>query len=109
VPSRCTGPQWAEAVARLEERVPISREVHVTYQRRPLPSDTAGHAELLDDTGRFAIAVSSSLSYSETVDVLIHELAHVLDWSPVHGYTQDHGPTWGIHYAYVYRRFHGVE
>ena len=105
---RCSAAEWRDAVARLQERVQLHPDVHVTYLRKPLTTE-AGYCELQDATGRFLIVIDSRLSQRETVDTLIHELAHVLDWSHVHGHTQDHGPTWGVRFAYVYRRYHGVE
>ena len=105
---RCSKNEWDDAVARLTERVTLHPDVQVTYERKPLTEED-GYCEIKDPTGRFAIVVDSRLSQRETVDTLIHELAHVLDWSHVHGHTQDHGPTWGVRYAYVYRRYHGVE
>ena len=39
---------------------------------------------------------------------LIHEWAHARDWLDIGSeFRKDHGPHWGIHYAEVYRLYHG--
>jgi len=104
----CSKSNFDGIVKRLTERVQLHPDVCVKYKRKRLDGED-GYCELKDGTGRFEVVIDSRLSAREVEDTLIHELAHVLDWSHVHGHTQDHGPTWGVRLAYVYRRYHGVE
>lgn len=57
----------------------------------------------------FTIEISKALNEYETEHVLIHEWAHMLAWRPYHPLMGDHGSDWGVWYAMVWRKYHGVE
>lgn len=57
----------------------------------------------------FSIVVNQNLNDYELEHVLIHEWAHMMAWRPYHPLVGDHGPDWGVWYAVVYRKYHGVE
>lgn len=56
----------------------------------------------------FTVRVSRDLTVGETVETLIHEVAHAYDWRPYSALGSDHGATWGVWYARVYGHFHHV-
>lgn len=105
---RCTAREWDAIVKRVITSACLPRDYHVEVVRTDL-SDALGYAEAIDlETGRFKIEIETDLTEEHTVDVLIHEIAHVLDWRPFTALSCDHGPTFWIHVGEVYRRYHQV-
>ena len=51
---------------------------------------------------KFYIRINNSLSETESIDALIHEVGHILAW---HKEGDDHGLEWGKAYSRVYRIF----
>lgn len=50
---------------------------------------------------KFIIRIEKSLPAHNAIDVLVHELAHILSWETE---KDIHGPNWGKAYSYVYRQ-----
>lgn len=55
--------------------------------------------------GAYHIVVCETLSEAHTTEVLIHEVAHALQWETSGDATGLHGPEWGLCYALMYHRF----
>lgn len=51
---------------------------------------------------RFTIKINPNLNENYSIDVLIHEVAHVVAWDKD---SDIHGPNWGRAYSKVYRLF----
>ena len=100
-------PAWHAAVGVLRRATPLPFPVRVIRSR------TEGCLGLCELRGkgkhrRFLIRVDPDLPLSIALHILVHEWAHALDawgagvvrheWTPA-----DHGDTWGLHYARVYR------
>jgi hypothetical protein len=64
------------------------------------PQGLLGQSELID--GRFVVTLDDDLSPEMRTEVLVHEWAHLLVWGASDQFG-DHGPTWGVAYAWVYR------
>ena len=59
--------------------------------------------------GTITVRIARGMSESETVETLIHEVAHAFDAWTHHSWAGDHSDTWGVWYARVYRRYWGLE
>ena len=59
--------------------------------------------------GTYRIKVIRGLSRIETLDTLIHEMAHAYDttWGPHHGWGGNHSDTFWIWVGRIYRRWYG--
>lgn len=72
----------------------------ISVRRLKLRIGLDGLCEKLND--KFLIKISNTLPENYSIDVLIHEFAHVVAW----GKDNDvHGPNWGKAYSKVYRMF----
>jgi len=59
--------------------------------------------------GAIIIRVAKGMSESETIDTLIHEVAHSYDMWTHHSWSGDHSDTFWIWVGRIYRRFWGLE
>lgn len=57
--------------------------------------------------GTYYIRAAKGLSYQETLDTLMHEMAHAYDWGPHHGWAEEHSDTFWIWLGRIYRRWYG--
>ena len=106
-------PAWTSAVAMLRREVPTPLPVRVVRARTP---DCLGTCELRGKgkRRRLLIRIDPDLPLSVALHSQIPEGAHALDcwgagsprrdWGP-----DDHGDTWGLHYARTYRALFGEE
>ena len=105
---RCSVRDWTAIVDRVTHAAGFPRDYHVVIERAPLV-DCFGTAEAVDiDTGHFRLVVHIDLTEPHAADILIHEVAHVLDWRPLTPFTRDHGPTFWIYLGEVWCRYHGT-
>jgi hypothetical protein len=72
----------------------------ISVRRLKLRAGLDGLCEKQDD--KFVIKVNTNLSENYSIDVLIHEVAHVLAWDKD---ADVHGLNWGKAYSKVYRMF----
>jgi hypothetical protein len=86
-------------VARFYQKCNLVMEP-ISVRRLKLREGLDGLCEKQDD--RFVIKVNTNLSENYSIDVLIHEVAHVLAWDKD---SDVHGPNWGKAYSKVYRMF----
>lgn len=56
---------------------------------------------------RFYIRINSRKPYSERIDTILHEWAHVLTWFGA-GRAEDHSDEWGLWYAKLYRNWERI-
>lgn len=87
-----------EAVEILREHLPSSSKVVV---RRRAGMKLAG--ECSKSKGKFYISIDKNLSEDCQVLMLLHEWSHMLSWDSIPDEGEEHGPTWGLAYALVYR------
>ena len=73
----------------------------VSVRRTKMPKDYDGDCILKDDI--FYVRIDKNIPQWYAIDVLIHELAHVLAWGK--DLTDVHGACWGKAYSKVYRLF----
>jgi len=59
--------------------------------------------------GQIIIRVAKGMSENETIDVLIHEVAHAYDMWTHHAWSGDHSDTFWIWNGRIYRRYWGLE
>ena len=107
---RCTERQWKEIVEEMRAVLPLSNDYEVSIERKRL-TDTVveGWCECLDhESAKFRVVVSKDVTPSHATEILIHELAHLLDWKPYTPWTTNHGATFWIHYGEIYRAYHQV-
>lgn len=108
VARRCTKTEWDCIVEAVVRAAAFPRDFHVEIVRvRNLGAH--GTADGVDlETGRFRIEIDMDMTAAHTADILIHEVAHVLDWRPLTPFTRDHGPTFWIYFGEVWCRYRGV-
>jgi hypothetical protein len=101
----CSDAHFRAIVEHLRTVAPPPRGCSVSVVRvdgLECPGYTSKHRQ------KFTIEIQRELCHMLTEWVLIHEWAHMLDWRPYHPLTGDHGATWGVIQARVYRAFYGV-
>ena len=74
-----------------------------------IEDDTWGDCEFFTKRGKrpyFAVRLSrmvpETLNWSCVWDLIVHEYAHALAWTPAHRNLKDHGPLWGVAYSMCY-------
>lgn len=84
----------------------VQGTLEVSLRRFKKSEDSLGWTEKTD-TG-YRIVVNEAMCYQLWVLILVHELAHVLDWpqSDKKG-CDDHGESWGKWYSRVYQEAYG--
>jgi hypothetical protein len=88
--------------SQLHKAIDIWLDVTVKFEMIRGDEDDTAYVQKYDD-GSFEIVIDSRLAFGEMCDYLIHEFAHVGTWwvdEP-----DDHGPSWGVEYARLYRRY----
>lgn len=112
MPRRVTDSQWRELVRDVLAIADLPRDYHVDIRRVPGLRQTAalGLTYAVDpDTLRFRVEVEHDVCHDLATEILIHEMAHVLDYHNAKLTKRDHGPTWGIYYAGLIRRYHQTQ
>lgn len=95
---------FRELTAEIMGRCPPPDRVTVKW-RRVKKSTLGGALGDVEKKGTtFWIRVAMEQTEDGIRDACIHEYAHVVDWRPYHHWEMDHGPTWGVLYAMVYRK-----
>lgn len=97
-------------VAKLNEHCPVAVPVKVhRVKSNRLPKGSLGdcwavHSEQGHLT-HFSIRIPSDVDYQLQIQLLIHEWAHAVAWTPQNGpgTVDDHDALWGVAYARVYR------
>ena len=65
-----------------------------------MASDLDGSCQFVDN--HFLVKVNRLLDEYHSIDVLLHEVAHVVAWEK----DEDvHGRNWGLAYSKIYRKF----
>jgi len=90
-----------KVVRQMRKHLPILYPIHVRRVRMPKGDD--GDCEFKKD--KFRIRIEKTLPENYAIDVLLHELAHALDWDSGEHSDDEHGPTWGEAYSAIYRHF----
>jgi len=115
--TQCTPGEWRTVVNELKACCPAPEgfEWRIMWCRGlgdKDSEDTGGYeirAPVGSKRGTIYIRIVKGLSRMETIDTLIHELAHAYDvtCSPHHGWASDHSDTFWIWVGRIYRRWHG--
>ena len=109
MPRRVTDSQWRRIVADVALAADLPRDFHVEVRRvKGLAEDALTHASD-PDTGRFLIEVDEDIQAGFAEWLLIHEFAHVLDWSPARPQQANHGGTHGVLFNEIYCRYYQVK
>lgn len=91
--------QYYSALRYLKKSLPLEHTVHVN--RVKTPKDRDGDCCFRND--KFYIRIDKTLPEYYAIDVLLHEMAHVLAWDK--DKLDYHGTNWGKAYSLVYRTF----
>ena len=103
----CTEGQFKHLCKETLALCPIPRNYRVRFKLVP-QADILAWVEKAERGNTFTVSVTEGHSYDHTQDLLIHELAHVIDWRPSTPLSCDHGPTFWIHYGTLYRAVYQV-
>jgi len=93
----------------LKKELPAAYPVSINFVSKKISvkDDDCFAATWLDlKKKKFFIQISKSKCYRCMLDSLIHEYAHILDWSHLHDKSEEpeyHSSTWGVWYSKVYR------
>lgn len=90
---------WADALEHLRDDCPTRYPVRVV--RRKL-KDSWGWCEFQEDKQEFLIVIHPTTSPNWSLELLIHEWAHAMDWFSAEDPETDHGASWGVCYARAY-------
>jgi len=94
---------YHEVVNHIKKSLPLNYPISV---RRVKTSETInGDCYLDEDKQKFLIRINKKLSQSEAVFTFLHEMGHAISW---HKTDEDHGKTFGIGYAAVYRIYEKI-
>ena len=89
----------------------LPRKVKVSFRQVPISkmgdNFTCGVCDLGED-GRYTITIIDSLSPEHTVDILLHEVSHVIQWETCDPDVEDHGPEFGVIFAEIYCKWLGT-
>lgn len=106
---RCTQKEWKQIKRDVLAATPLPHDFDIDIVRRDLGGQDFGIASAIDvETTRFLIEIENDLTADHTTEILIHELAHILDWRPTTAWSTNHGPTFWIHYGEIWRAYHQV-
>ena len=108
---RCTDKEWRELVDAIEPHLPFPRDYEIKYLRKSPGElgDKLGCVSCLDyESAKFEVWCSRNMTAEHTMDVLMHELAHIADWMPYTPYTEDHGGTFWLRLGQIYTRYYQV-
>ncbi len=82
----------------LRKNLPLKSKI--TVRRTKLPKAKDGDCSYRNDI--FCIRIDKTLPEHSAIDVLLHEIAHVLSWEES---GDEHSSNWGKSYSLVYRKF----
>lgn len=105
----CSDAEFRAIVNGTRQITPFPRGIRVVYQRRPHEEMEGAFGYTEKNRRTFTITISKSLTYEGTVETVLHETAHVLDWRPYHPWTTHHGPTFWVMFGELYCAFHQVK
>lgn len=110
--TQCTAAEWREVTSQLKACCPAPEG----YDWRFIWSRTLGDAatgeyrrkeSTATSRGVVYVKVARGLSYCETIDTLMHEMAHAYDVHGHHAWAGHHSDTFWIWVGRIYRRWHG--
>lgn len=107
--TNCPEAEFKRMVEHLKTVCPGPKMCKVVVTRLDPEDMEAEYGSCSKEKNVFTIEISKALNEYETEHVLIHEWAHMLAWRPYHPLMGDHGSDWGVWYAMVWRKYHGVE
>ena len=91
--------KWLRTINWLRREFPPRYPVRV--RSRPL-KDYSGDCSLR--AFYFEIRINSKKPFTERIDTILHEWAHVITWFGA-GQAEDHSDEWGLWYAKLYRNW----
>jgi hypothetical protein len=74
--------------------------LNIQVKRASLPNGIDGDCRFKNN--KFLIRIEKKLPEYYAIDVLLHEISHVLSWEKEYDF---HGIIWGKSYSVVYRKF----
>lgn len=112
--TQCTDAEWKAMVNRVKSCCPPPEGYDWRFTRTASIEDN-DNGECTRKEGKdgkrgvIVVRVRKGMSESETVDTLIHEVAHGYDMWTHHSWAGDHSDTFFLWYGRVYRRYWGSE
>lgn len=96
-------------MALLRRQCPTNFPVRFRWVDEAEIGDIWGDCEFVEKRGKrpfFSVRMSrmvpETLNWSCVWDLIVHEYAHALAWTPAHRNLKDHGPLWGVAYSMCY-------
>jgi hypothetical protein len=105
----CDETEFRRQVEHLRTMCPTPKGCKVMVSRCDPEEMTEMYGYVTKYRNTFEVVLSNNLTEYETTHILLHEWAHVLGWRPYHPLQGDHGGDWGVWYATIWRKYHGVE
>jgi len=105
----CSEEEFRRMVEHLKTMCPMPKRCKVKVSRVDPEEMTDEHGYVTKSRDTFEVVIANNLTEYETCHILLHEWAHVLGWRPYHPLQGDHGGDWGVWYATIWRKYHGVE
>lgn len=102
----CTDGEWRRAIEHMRAVVTAPEGYHFVF-RRSAKLNVWGDCCVNEQTKTITIRVARNVPLAFAEWILMHEVAHALDWSPMHAHYSDHGPTFGVRWAVVYCAYMG--
>lgn len=89
---------------RLRRVVRLPHGTRVYWRLADCGSEFAGDCTL-KDSGHFVIRIESSLPRGYAIYLMLHEMAHVMQWCDFPDEAEEHGPGFGQCWARVYQAY----
>lgn len=108
MPRRVSDAHWRDIVRDMTIAADFPRDYHVvTRMVSGLSAYGLTHA-IDEETGRFLVEIERDVQPGFAEWLLMHEYAHILDWSPARPFLCDHGATHAIREREIYCRYYQV-
>lgn len=96
--------EFQRVAARLRKIVALPRGTRVLWRLVPCGPDIAGDCARTP-AGNYVIRIESRLPRGYAIYLMLHEMAHVLQWVKFPDEPEDHGPGFGQCWARVYQAY----
>ncbi|TXH18220.1 MAG: hypothetical protein E6R03_02495 [Hyphomicrobiaceae bacterium] len=105
----CSDDEWDDILENVKERIRFPRGHKVEF-RRADQDEGQGMDGWTTKPGRrlFDVAIRREMTYGQTIDTILHELAHVFNWQEHTPWRNDHSPTFWVYLGEVYCAYHQV-
>jgi len=101
----CSASEFGAITSEVAAVAPLPKSYRLRFKlhKPDRGCDAHGWCERAQRRPSFTITIVTGLTAAHTADVVIHEVAHVLDWSAaLRPLGQDHSPTFWYHFGVVW-------